>query len=211
MSGRNSSLRPSSRRIAKRALTTLTIAVTGMFLAACGNGARPGVANVGSNPTTTQVNAPRSGGNAARYSDGLAYAQCMRSHGEPNFPDPSVNGSIQLNSGVDPSSSVFQSAQTKCQKQHPGGGFPSPGTTTTPTPAALAHMFRVAQCMRARGVSQFPDPTTKVPSKSAGFANGDGVVSDRDGVILEFPSTLDMQSTQFTHAAAVCKFALTNH
>jgi hypothetical protein len=116
-----------------------------------------------------------------------------------------------LGSGVDPSSSSFASAQAHCQKFLSGGGFPAPGTSTIPTSAALAQILKEAQCMRDHGIPQFPDPTTKVPSKLPDAGADGGVVSDRDGVILVFPGTLDMQSTQFIHAAAVCKFALTNH
>jgi hypothetical protein len=57
----------------------------------------------------------------------LAFARCMRSHGVAKFPDPKVagNGGVQLsinaNSGVDPGSPVFQSAQKACQSLQPHG------------------------------------------------------------------------------------------
>jgi hypothetical protein len=46
----------------------------------------------------------------------LANAQCMRSHGVPNFPDPSANGStlIPSSSGIDPQSPAFQHATKAC-------------------------------------------------------------------------------------------------
>jgi hypothetical protein len=135
----------------------------------------------------------------------------MRAHGEPNFPDPSASGSIQLGGGVDPSSPLFTSAQSKCQKFLPGGGPPSAGTTTKPSAAALARMIAIAQCMRRHGIAQFPDPSTKIPSKLPSNGSKGGVVSDRNGVILVFPSTLDMQSPQFVQAAAACKFSQSNH
>jgi hypothetical protein len=136
----------------------------------------------------------------------------MRSHGVSNFPDPSANGSFQLSGGTNPSSPAFVAAQNTCEKLLPGGGPPGLGTTTHPSAAALAKMVKIAQCMRRHGISEFPDPTTKVPSKLPGpGSGGGGVVSDRDGVILIFPGTLDMKSPQFARAAAACKFALTNH
>jgi hypothetical protein len=88
-----------------------------------------------------------------------------------------------------------------------GGGLPRSGSTTHPTAAALDHMLKIAQCMRRHGISQFPDPSTTMPSMT-GFT---GVVSDRAGVILIFPSTIDMQSPAFTQAATACNFPLTNH
>jgi hypothetical protein len=130
----------------------------------------------------------------------------MRANGVPDFPDPSSSGGFQIGPGVDPTSPVFQTAQAKCQKLM-GGGFPAAGSTTHPTPQALAQMRTVAQCMRRHGISGFPDPTTTVPSHPP----RNGVMSDRDGVILVFPDTLDMQSSAFTQAAAACGFALHNH
>jgi hypothetical protein len=53
----------------------------------------------------------------------LKYAQCMRSHGVPRFPDPKAGGAMTLGtkSGVDPNTPQFQSAQKTCQKLVPGG------------------------------------------------------------------------------------------
>jgi hypothetical protein len=50
----------------------------------------------------------------------LKYSVCMRGHGITNFPDPQIKGggiSIQINvgSGIDPGSAVFQAAQKACQ------------------------------------------------------------------------------------------------
>lgn len=67
---------------------------------------------------------------------------------------------------------------------------PAPGSTTHPSAQWLAHMVKVAQCMRRHGISDFPDPTTTVPSLR-GFV---GVISYIDGVIFVFPATLDTQS-----------------
>jgi len=50
----------------------------------------------------------------------LKFAQCMRGHGVPNFPDPTMAGVVRLGAGVDPSSPQFQSAQKVCQALVPG-------------------------------------------------------------------------------------------
>jgi hypothetical protein len=59
----------------------------------------------------------------------LAFAQCMRDNGVPNFPDPDVNGGrvqIRPGQGVDPNSPQFQQAQQACQEilAGLGGGAP---------------------------------------------------------------------------------------
>jgi hypothetical protein len=71
--------------------------------------------NDGNGPSQAQL--------AQMMSRALKYSQCMRTHGLPNFPDPteSPNGiSLQLR-GVDPNSSQFQAAQTACRSLSPGG------------------------------------------------------------------------------------------
>jgi hypothetical protein len=58
----------------------------------------------------------------------LKAAQCMRSHGVPNFPDPTEsNGGQAIGfhvSGIDPNSPQFQAAQKACRSLSPllGGG-----------------------------------------------------------------------------------------
>ena len=141
--------------------------------------------------------------------DSLKYARCMRADGVPKFPDPAAGGGFlfQAGSEIDPSSPVFKTAQAKCTKLLPGGGPPGPGTQTHPSAQALAQMVKIAECMRRHGISNFPDPTTTVPSLPV----GGGVISDIDGVILVFPAAIDTQSPAFTRAATTCKFPLHNH
>ena len=58
----------------------------------------------------------------------LKFSRCMRTHGVPNFPDPSfgTGGRVGIRfgpgSGVDPSSPSFQQAQAACAKFR-GAGF----------------------------------------------------------------------------------------
>lgn len=54
-----------------------------------------------------------------------AWAACMRAHGLPHFPDPTIdNGALKLNltgTGIDPQSGAFQNAMTACKSKDPGG------------------------------------------------------------------------------------------
>lgn len=46
----------------------------------------------------------------------LALAQCMRTHGVPNFPDPTSGGAVRIGGpGLDPTSPTFQHAMQVCQ------------------------------------------------------------------------------------------------
>ena len=57
----------------------------------------------------------------------LKYAKCMRSHGVPNFPDPSSGsgGTGTKAVGIDTSSPQFQAATRSCQKLLSVGGAQS--------------------------------------------------------------------------------------
>ncbi len=131
----------------------------------------------------------------------ISYADCMRSHGVPNFPDPSTSGgsvsiSLKSSSGVNPASPAFHTAQTACGKLLPGG----PPGSGQPTAAIEAQMLVISECMRAHGVSGFPDPTTTPPSSPAGYS---GVI-DRNGVSFVIPTTIDIQSPAVRRAATHC-------
>ena len=64
------------------------------------------------------VGSPINGAFGANHA--LAWVNCMRTHGEPNMPDPVVNGrtvriSIHPGDGVDPRSAQFTAASKACK------------------------------------------------------------------------------------------------
>jgi len=124
----------------------------------------------------------------------------MRSHGVPNFPDPSAGGGgiqIPSGSGIDPRSPAFQSAQNACSKLMPGGG-PGRGSASG---SRKAEMVQLAKCMRKHGLSTFPDPTATPPSPGAGL----GIAFGSPGSFIAVPQSM-MQSPAFNQAAAACNF-----
>jgi len=114
-----------------------------------------------SSPPDGSAGSPPAG--SSGYQQPLAYAQCMRSHGVPNFPDPNSHGGFDLSSqvvngvvqGVDQTSPQFISANKACQKLLPGGGQGTPAQHRQ----QMSELLRLAQCMRAHGIPNFPDPT----------------------------------------------------
>lgn len=52
----------------------------------------------------------------------LNWAQCIRAHGQPNFPDPTFSGTEVHDSGVGSSSPQLQSAMSACKSQRPSVG-----------------------------------------------------------------------------------------
>jgi hypothetical protein len=98
--------------------SNVSTAVANAALKACKSLAPPSIAQ---GPSGTK-------GGGAVTSSQLKFAQCMRSHGEPDFPDPAANGSITLPQGMNPESSQFQNAEKDCQSlmpNNPSGGSAS--------------------------------------------------------------------------------------
>jgi hypothetical protein len=196
-----------SRRPSVVALATL---VVGVLVGGCGGSSSSttpatvagasGASNVatGTGATGTGATAPDDA-----QSQALAFARCMRANGVPNFPDPAPGGGFLFSaSRLNLGAPAVKAAQAKCKKLLPSGGPPGPGTQTHPTAATLEKLRRIAECMREHGVPQFPDPRTSVPVDP--FGSGGGVITDYDDAILLFPSTLDVHSPAYDHAAAAC-------
>jgi hypothetical protein len=83
------------------------------------------------------------------------FAQCVRDHGQPDFPDPTLDsqGQPQLPPGVEkPPTSIMQACASILNRL-PASLRPRSATANDP-----AMMRRFAQCMRAHGIDDWPDP-----------------------------------------------------
>ena len=93
--------------------------------------------------------------------DAVRFARCMRSHGVPNFPDPTSPQEFKLslspNTTGNPRSPAFQSAETACRHLLPGGG---PKQTAPHSQAQITALLAFAHCLRSHGFPNFPDPTS---------------------------------------------------
>jgi hypothetical protein len=182
------------------ALATLT---SGVLVAGCGGrSGSPAAATV--RGATRSASSTASTGSTAQNASGsgpLAFARCMRANGVPNFPDPQPEAGARfpIPVGNNPAAPGFKTAQAKCQKLL-GGGPPGLGSTTHPSAQTLAKLLNIARCMRQHGVPQFPDPQTSVPSNPAGIRE----ITDFDGAILLFPSTINMQAPAYRQALTAC-------
>jgi hypothetical protein len=140
--------------------------------AGCGGAKAPSVAHIGTTATTA---VPESYQQAR-----LKWADCIRAHGVPNFPEPNGQGGVNL-AGLNVNSPQFLAALQACKS-----------LVVAPPPDRAAQVLKrtevAAQCMRKHGVSNFPDPTSQ-------------------GAIL-LPRTVDPGSPQFQSAAHACHNAL---
>lgn len=102
-------------------------------------------------------------GGSAYYEKALAYSQCMRAHGVANFPDPDSQGNIVQGPGApdDSNSSVFRTADNTCHPMLSGKSQ----SNTAAFQQVVQRYLKLAQCMRAHGVPNFPDP--QVPSSGS--------------------------------------------
>ena len=198
--------------VPKTALVGFVAGSLALLLAACGGSPQAGVANLGNAKTTTTAQSAPAGtgggdggggaayaGNGApgggaqsvmvmaggNYADNLEFAQCMRSHGVVDFPDPSSNGTISVGGTVS-QSPQYPAADETCRKLLPNGGVP----TAAQRARSLAQLLKVSVCMRAHGIRDFPDPTA------------DGIrIPIRKGM----PSDLDPNNPRFQSADKACQ------
>ncbi|MGN6168394.1 MAG: hypothetical protein ACTHQQ_09520 [Solirubrobacteraceae bacterium] len=125
----------------------LAAATCALALVACGSSGK-------SSRTDTSVNRQ------------LAFAVCMRSHGVPNFPDSSnIPDSLTL-------SPAFKSAAQTCRSKLQPGGGPHGGIPESTRLRMLHH----AECLRAHGVPNYPDP--HIPSHGPCCAPPQGINTD---------------------------------
>jgi hypothetical protein len=121
------------------------LAVTALLAAACG----------GSSPATNTF-AP-----GATYAQVLAFAKCMRLHGVSQFPDPDREGNFNNATiqALESNNSQDRNALFPCRSVLPNAGT---GLTVEQIQQIqqqnVADAVKAAHCMRAHGITNFPDP-----------------------------------------------------
>jgi hypothetical protein len=140
----------------RRAGVLAVVAAIAVLATACGSSSVPSFATSAS-------------AGSATFTQLVALAQCMRTHGAPNFPDPNTSGDFNLTTtpngpkgAIDIDSSQIRVAYGACRHRLPGGG-PNLGQLQQQAQQklqrALPRLLKLSQCMRSHGVPNFPDPT----------------------------------------------------
>ena len=115
------------------------MAATALLATACGDSPSSGASG----------GAPNAGGSTS--SQPVAYTQCMRSHGVPDYPGPDSSGQLpKIGSGqqVGVSDSRLTAAQGACQAL-----WPYQAPTQAQQRQQLTDDLKFAQCMRSHGVA----------------------------------------------------------
>jgi hypothetical protein len=124
-------------------VVAVTIVMTAALLAAGCSSPSP----------TTSASTPSAGSTVAQA---VAYTQCMRSHGVPEYPEPDSSGQLQkIGSGqqVGVSDAQLNTASNVCQSL-----WPYQALTPAQQQQELTDDLKFAQCMRSHGVPTLPDP-----------------------------------------------------
>jgi hypothetical protein len=134
----------------RQALAALALVVMVALIGGCGSSA-PAATGTGANNT------------AANAQKAVKFAECMRNNGVGQFPDPGPSGKFTIDavangSGLDPSTPAFKQAVSACKNLEPTG-FTGSKRSSQQQSAAL----KFAECIRANGVKDFPDPTPTGP------------------------------------------------
>jgi hypothetical protein len=144
-------------------------------------------AGCGGNSSTTKASAVSNSVPDTQQA-ALAYSQCMQAHGDPGFPDPKQGpGGAWLYPETPDTQKYltgpgFSAAQQACRKLQPNQQI-----TPAEREAALKQLLQLARCMRAHGITNFPDPTTH-----------------GGGVGLSIGGDIDVSSPQFQDAQKAC-------
>ena len=98
------------------------------------------------------------GSTSAEYVHAVKFADCMRAHRVPQFPDPQNPGGFSSAAidALNTSSPAFVSATNACDRLLPNEGQPTP----TEFEQAVVDGVKVARCLRAHGV-KFPIPGSR--------------------------------------------------
>jgi hypothetical protein len=155
-----------------------------MAIAACGSG------SASSSSSGGQTNASQ----AQARQDVLEFARCMRSHGVSNFPD---DLNFQNIPGLNPSAPAFKTAQTACQHLLPVKTAPA----AAPSARTHAKLVRLANCLRAHGYPNMPDPRPDPPpthSSQYGTLYGEG------DYWIGIPISIDAHGAAFVRTATAC-------
>jgi hypothetical protein len=203
-------------------LSVVVLASVALALAGCGGSSDPGVAKLATSAASTTTTAaggetPGGGGGSASSSGGggeqrseaaiagpggpeaqkkmVAFAQCIRSHGVPDFPEPSegrliVKGTSK--NGLNPGSPQFQAAMKACRSL-----APAPKLSPQQTAAMQAQALKFSECMRSHGVPNFPDPKFEGGGVRLSLNGSSGSASSG--------SSINPRSPQFQAAQKACQ------
>ncbi len=137
------------------------LALVALISAGCSDGSAEN-GNTGTGSSTANGSSGGASQNTTNPDKSVRFADCMRENGVSEFPDPNASGGDQefvdgLQS-LDQSSAAWKKAIGACKDLQPPGLLGGEAT-----PQEMRERLEFAQCMRANGIEDFPDPTKDGP------------------------------------------------
>jgi hypothetical protein len=194
----------------RKATVLIALLAATTAVAACG----------GSSPTTTATTTASTSGHQG---EALKLAECMRTHGVPDFPDPTGGGGFGIQASANGSTAsitvdghalnvsgpAFRTAMNECAKYQPHG----PAISGAQLAQIKRGALRMAACMRTHGVPNFPDPKVTTGPGGQGIAvsigGGTGSAGGNSGSGGSGGSggggKLSPQSPAFQNAQKICQ------
>jgi hypothetical protein len=144
----------------RRPLAAVALIAMVVLISACGSSAQTGTGSGSSGGGGDST--------ATAHEKGVKFAECMRSNGVSEFPDPGASGKLTIDaiangSSLDTSTPAFKQAISACKDLEPAG-FMGSKRSSQQQQAAL----KFAQCIRENGVKDFPDPIPNGPLVDTG-------------------------------------------
>jgi hypothetical protein len=134
----------------------------------------------------------------------VRFAQCMRSHGVPDFPDPTSPQEFKQSIGArSEGSPVSRSAETACMHVLRGGGPPSQSPAQRHAQTVAGRAF--ARCLRSHGFANFADPTSSGQITHEMLANAG--INPRQPAVLQAADACVSVTHGLLTKAAVARFA----
>ncbi len=141
-------------------VTAVAVCSLVVLLAGCTSGPSSDVPHLGGGSTNA------AGSGAAQPEKLHAAADCIRSHGVPDYQDPAVDASGHVytdsRSLQNVSDTQSRAIEQACSSLIAAAGF-SPTDEPPAPPALVAAGVKAAQCLRANGLPNYRDPKSSTP------------------------------------------------
>jgi len=163
---------PVPMQSARTAVAVIATAALALLAAACAGGSPSSAGSGGSRSAAGSTSSPSP----------VGFSRCMRSHGVPNFPDPTSSDAVikadpqQL--GV--SNAQLQAAQQACQQLIPNTGstveqqqelhcVTAGDCSQAVVQQWMSGLRTLAQCLRTHGEPNWPDPIISSQGRNQGL------------------------------------------
>jgi hypothetical protein len=191
-------IKPAQERPTRwKSLSWMLVVALSLLLAACTRARPVDIPTASGSPAAAEANPAGTSPSLTPvdpFEAALAYAQCIRENGYPEWPDPNADGQFMMrrDQGMSMNDPRRMAAMEACQDQRPPGNYGAGPGGMVQGFAGEEALLDFALCMRDNGVPGFPDP---------GASGGRMVIGPESGINPFDPT--------FQEAMTICMAAMT--